>query len=180
MGSGQYKCSQCGHVMSEFHGKCPSCGVYLYVKQAPVKPEKPYTTTRFRLDIIFGIGCMLAAIAGFLIWLPGRTGKVNDSGPIFLIGLAAIIGFAAIMMAFDKRDKAAGKVPSPTVFQKYTPDQIVIFCGIVVSILSVGFGVVGIIERHNPNWRGAMTCLIVPFVFGFALLLARNEARKKK
>jgi hypothetical protein len=180
MGSFQYRCSQCGHVMNEFHGKCPSCGVYLYVKQAPVQPVKPYTKTRFRLDIIFGVACMLAAIAGFLIWLPGRTGKVNDSGPIFLIGLAAIIGFAAIMGALDKRDKAAGKVPSPTVFQKYTPDQIIIFGGIVVSILSVGFGIVGIINRNNPNWQGAMGCLAVPFIFGFILLLARFEARKKK
>jgi hypothetical protein len=180
MGSIQYKCSQCGHVMSEFHGTCPACGVYLYVKQAPVQPVKPYTKISFRNDLIFGVVCMVAAIAGFLIWFPGRTGKVNDSGPIFLIGLAAIIGFAAIMMAFDKRDKAAGKVPSPTVFQKYTPDQIIIFGGIVVSIISVGLGVVGIIERSNPNWRGAMACLVVPFVFGFILLLARFEARKKK
>jgi hypothetical protein len=169
--------------MSEFHGTCPACGVYLYVKQAPDQPAqtvKPYTKKSFRNEIIIGGVFMVAAIAGFFIWFSGRTGKVNDSGPIFLIGLAAIIGFALIMMAFDKRDDAAGKEPTPTVFQKYSIDQILGFVGIVISILSVGLGIVGIIERKNPNWRGAIGCFAVPVVIGLLYLYVWFEAKRKK
>lgn len=175
----QYRCSRCGHIMNEFHGTCPSCGVYLYTKQGPVQPDKPYTIISFRNDIIVGIVFLLAAIAGFFIWFPGRTGKVNDSGPIFLIALAAIIGFAAIMMAFDKRDKAAGKEPK-TLSEMVSLEIIILIGVIVISILSIGLGVVGIINRNNQNWRGAMGCLVVPFVFGFIYLYAQYEARKKK
>lgn len=166
-------------MMNEFHGTCPSCGAYLYVKQAPVTPEKPYTRTSFRWNVIFGIVLMAAAGLGLILWLPHRTGAANDTGPIFLIGLAAVIGFAALMMAFDKRDKAAGK-PQRTLAEMYTADQIVAFLLIVVSVISLGLGIVGIIERHNPNWRGAVGCLVVPVAIGLIYLYVYFQAKRKK
>jgi hypothetical protein len=180
MGPVRYQCSHCGYVMSEIHGTCPGCGVSLYTKQAPVQPVKPYTKISFRRDIIIGVVFMVVAIAGFLIWFPGRTGSVNDSGPIFLIGLAAVIGFASIMMAFDKKDDAAGKEPKPTVFQKYSPDQIIGFVGITISILSLGLGIVGVVERKNQFWQGTQACLAVPVLTGLIFLYAKYEAKRKK
>lgn len=180
MGSVQYKCSQCGHVMSEFHGTCPSCGVYLYVKQAPVEPEKPYTTSSFRRELIIGVVLMLAAVVFFLFWFPTRSGKVNDTGPIVLMGMAVLIGFALIMAAFDKRDKANGKVPAPTVFQKYSPDQIIGFIGITISILALGLGIVGVVERKNQFWQGTQACLAVPVLTGLIFLYAKYETKRKK
>ena len=106
MGSVQYKCSQCGHVMNEFHVTCPACGSY-YVNQVMGQPVKPYTKISFRRDIVGGCVFMVVAIVGFLIWFPVRTGTVNDSGPIFLLGFGAVIGFAWFISAFDRRANEA-------------------------------------------------------------------------